>query len=221
MLQALVQSDRLIVTTQPLADLYGKHVPDVWIMPNTLGETWRDLRREPQARQRLRVGWVGAGQHRGDLDLVNEVVRRLAPEVDWVFMGMHTPEMAPYLKEFHGFVAIADYPKKIASLDLDIAIAPLEDNRFNQCKSNLRLLEYGAMGWPVVCSDVYPYRTRNAPVIRVSNEPDAWVAAIRSLYNEPLRRQQAQRLSHWVDRYFWLSDVIPSWSEALFAPARK
>jgi GT2 family glycosyltransferase/glycosyltransferase involved in cell wall biosynthesis len=221
MTQALVRSDRLIVTTQPLVDMYSKYVPDVWIVPNSLGEQWKGLRRMPKPRQRLRVGWVGAGQHQGDLDLVNEVVRQLATEVDWVFMGMYTKEMAPYLKEFHGFVAIDEYPKKMASLDLDIAIAPLEDNLFNQCKSNLRLLEYGAVGWPVVCSDVYPYRTHDAPVLCVPNEVQAWVAAIRSLYDTPYRLKQADRLRRWVDERYWLSGTVRTWSQALFAPARR
>jgi hypothetical protein len=31
----------------------------------------------------------------------------------------------------------------MASLNLDLAIAPLEINPFNESKSNLRLLEYG------------------------------------------------------------------------------
>ena len=88
-----------------------------------------------------------------------------------------------------------DYPAKLASLDLDIAIAPLENNPFNACKSNLRLLEYGAMGWPVVCSDVYPYRrTMNPPVLAVPNDDQAWITALRNLINDPgLRQAQAKR----------------------------
>ena len=38
-------------------------------------------------------------------------------------------------------------------ISLRLAVAPLEDNLFNACKSNLRLLEYGACAIPVVCSD--------------------------------------------------------------------
>jgi glycosyltransferase involved in cell wall biosynthesis len=164
----------------------------------------------------LRVGWVGAGQHQGDLELVNTVVRELAAEVDWIFMGMCTDEIKPLLTEFHGFVSIGDYPKKMSSLDLDIAIAPIEDNFFNQCKSNLRLLEYGAMGWPVVCSDVYPYRTDNPPVLRVKNDPAEWVNAIRSLYDGKRRHANAEALHQWVLSKYKLESKSKNWFKSIF-----
>lgn len=216
MMQALTKSDRLIVTTQPLADHYKKYVSDVHVVPNTLGSQWLGLRNPPKPRLRLRVGWVGAGQHQGDLEMVNTVVHELAAEVDWIFMGMCTEEMKPLLKEFHGFVSIGDYPKKMSELDLDIAIAPIEDNFFNQCKSNLRLLEYGAMGWPVVCSDVYPYQTDEPPVLRVKNEPAAWIKAIRSLYDGKLRHTKAEALHQWVMSRYRLEGNTNNWYQSIF-----
>ena len=41
--------------------------------------------------------------------------------------------------------------------DLDVVLAPLEDNNFNRCKSELKLIEAGWMGKCVIASDVYPY----------------------------------------------------------------
>jgi glycosyltransferase involved in cell wall biosynthesis len=215
-MKALSRSDRLIVTTKPLAEHYKKYVSDVHIVPNTLGQVWMGLRNFPKPRSRLRVGWVGAGQHQGDLELVNTVVHELAAEVDWVFMGMCTDEIKPLLTEFHEFVSIGDYPKKMSELDLDIAIAPIEDNFFNQCKSNLRLLEYGAMGWPVVCSDVYPYRTDNPPVLRVKNNPLEWVEAIRSLYDTKLRHSKAEALHQWVISRYRLEVNADTWYRSIF-----
>ena len=216
MIQALKQSDILVVTTEPLISHYEKYVKDVRLVPNTLGPSWSGLRRIPPVREKLRVGWVGAAQHKGDLDLVNEVVARLANEVDWIFMGMCTDEIKPHLKEFHGFVSIADYPKKMAELDLDIAIAPLEDHIFNACKSNLRLLEYGAMGWPVVCSDVFPYRSDAPPVIRCSNDVESWVLALRKLIaDRQLRLSMGEQLHAWVNAKFLLGGSVKKWKKCL------
>jgi len=217
MMDALLQSDRMVVTTQPLVDYYKRYVADVRIVPNALGSQWLGLRKTPVARERLRVGWVGAGQHHGDLALVTEVVRQLAPDVDWVFMGMCTDDLKPLLKEFHSFVSIADYPKKMAELCLDVAIAPLEDNLFNRCKSNLRLLEYGAMGWPVVCSDVYPFRTNDPPVIRVNNTCEEWVSAIRQMFDERTRLRYANGLHQWVQDKYMLSQHEAAWASAIFS----
>jgi len=219
MVQALKKSDRLVVTTETLLQHYKKYVADVRLLPNCLDKQWADLRQVRASPQRLRVGWVGAGQHRGDLELITEVIKQLAPEVDWVFMGMCTDEIKPYLKEFHGFVSIGEYPKKMASLQLDIAIAPLESNFFNECKSNLRLLEYGAMGWPVVCSDVFPYRTMDAPVIRCSDSVDEWVAALRLLIgDEALRLRMGAELNAWVQANFLLRSRLAEWQSSIFDP---
>ena len=49
------------------------------------------------------------------------------------------------------------YYQLIESLDIDIAVAPLEDNMFNHGKSNVKLLEYGMLGLPIIASPVGPY----------------------------------------------------------------
>jgi glycosyltransferase involved in cell wall biosynthesis len=163
-----------------------------------------------------RVGWVGASQHQGDLELIETVIEALANEVDFVFMGMATDRIRPHLAEFHQPVPWEEYPAKVASLDLDIALAPLELLPFNEAKSNLRLLEYGILGWPVVCTDIYPYRHDNAPVTRVPNAPDAWIEAIRALARDPDRRtHEGDALQAWVQRGYLLEEHLEEWQRAL------
>ncbi len=217
MVRALVQSDRLVVTTDTLRQQYQKYVSDVRLLPNCLDKQWSDRRTMRTCGRKLRVGWVGAGQHKGDLELVTEVVKALAGEVDWVFMGMCTDAIKPYIKEFHEFVPIGDYPAKMFSLDLDIAIAPLEKNFFNECKSNLRLLEYGAMAWPVVCSDVFPYQHMDPPVLRCGNSSQEWVDALRTLMDDQtLRFKMGDDLHTWVRSNFTLKNKTGEWMQAIF-----
>lgn len=216
--QALELCNRLIVSTQPLADYYAPYCADIRLVPNSLDPRYWSQKMRPTAqRQRLRVGWAGAAQHLGDLRLVENLVRELAHEVDWIFMGMCPDELRPYVKEFHRFVSYKDYPAKLASLGLDIAIAPLEDNPFNACKSNLRLLEYGAMGWPVVCSDVYPFRTDDPPVLRVPNQHQAWMDALRPLLQDAaLRQRQGQALHDWQQQHYQVQHHVDAWFHAIF-----
>ncbi|MEA9729996.1 glycosyltransferase [Xanthomonas campestris] len=179
MRRSLAMVDRFVVSTPALAEaLHGLH-RDTRVVENRLPlPWWRDRQGQRRQGKRPRVGWGGGGGHQGDLEMIEEVIKALATEVEWVFFGMCPESLQPYVHEFHPGVPIDLYPAKLAGLNLDLALAPLEDNLFNQCKSNLRLLEYGACGFPVVCSDVRPYQG-SLPVTRVRPRYRDWVEAIR------------------------------------------
>ena len=60
--------------------------------------------------------------------------------------------------EFHNWTKLYDFPEKIASLNAQLMIAPLQDNVFNQGKSDIKLIEAGAFGTPVICQDLVTYK---------------------------------------------------------------
>ena len=124
-------------------------------------------------------------------------------------------ELRPYIKEEHPFVVDFDaYPKKLASLNLDIAVAPLEAHPFNEAKSNLRILEYGALGLPVICTDIFPYQ--NAPVKCVSNDPQAWATALRErIHDLDAAAVEGDCLRQWVHKHYMLEDHLDEWLSAL------
>jgi len=209
--------DTLVVSTEPLAEACRDMIDDIRVVPNRLARhMWSKVSSLRGQGKKPRVGWVGAQQHQGDLSLIIDVVKQTADEVEWVFMGMCLPEMRPYIAEEHPCVPFQDYPEKMAGLNLDLAIAPLEINPFNESKSNLRLLEYGVMGWPVICTDIYPYRTNDAPVCRVPNTTEAWVDAIRSRIQDlESAYREGDALRAWVDRHYWLEDHLDDWQQGL------
>lgn len=215
--EGLSLSDRLIASTEPLRDYCKNMIDDIVVVPNRLeGEKWLQHKSQRGTGKKPRVGWVGAQQHLGDLTLIREVVEALHKEVEWVFMGMCPDFIKPYVAEEHGWVAFQDYPAKMASLNLDLAIAPLEQHLFNEGKSNLRLLEYGVFGWPVVCTDIYPYQTNNAPVKRVPNRTEAWIEAIRERINDPdAAYREGDALREWVLKHYILEDHVQEWLDAL------
>lgn len=208
--------DCLTVSTAPLAEEMLAYHADVRHIPNGIDPRLWVPRPAPvrAGGAKLRVGWAGGISHAGDLKQIEKVVAELAGEVDWVFLGMTLDSLQPYLTEFHLGVPFADYPRKLAELDLDLAIAPLELNRFNECKSNLRLLEYGALGIPVVATDILPYRC-GLPVTLVDNRPQSWLRAIRERIGE---RDALQRdgaiLREAVLRDWTLEKTLPAWVSA-------
>lgn len=213
--------DRLVVSTQPLAEaLYGM-CDDIRVVPNLLApKMWQSLASQRGADRKPRVGWGGGTSHRGDLEIIAEVVRELADEVHWVFFGMCPEQLKPYIHEYVSPVGLAAYPQKLASLNLDLALAPLEQSLFNDCKSNLRLLEYGACGYPVIATQTRAYEGALPHTSIQGNTTREWVDAIRMHLSDPAASYalgdslkgmvlrdfmlRGDNLNHWANG--WLPD---------------
>ncbi|GKW10575.1 hypothetical protein PEC301899_08570 [Pectobacterium carotovorum subsp. carotovorum] len=168
-------ADWVVASTQPLADELSKYHQDIRVAANRLNpEWWGSLQSQRRVSKKIRIGWAGGSSHAGDLDILRPIIKALENKVDWVFMGMK-PENIKC--EFHAGVPIEYYPRKMADLNLDIALVPLEINKFNECKSNLRLLELGSCGVPIICTNIEPYRC-GLPVTLVDNRFKNWMDAI-------------------------------------------
>lgn len=184
--RAIGMCDRVVVSTESLGNALSDMHHDIRVVPNMLSQhLWTDFHSQRRTSKKPRVGWGGGTSHHGDLAVIADVVRELANEVDWVFFGMCPDDLRPYMHEFHGVIGLDVYPAKLASLNLDLALAPLEFHIFNDCKSNLRLLEYGACGYPVICTDTEAYRGY-LPCTRIkTNSTDEWLQAIRMHLADP------------------------------------
>jgi hypothetical protein len=213
--RCLALSDRLLVTTEALASGLQGMANDIRVVPNYLDDDiWLNLASKRNTARKPRAGWAGAQQHQGDLEMIEQVVRETANEVDWVFFGMCPERLRPYVREVHEAVRFENYPERLAALNLDIAIAPLEHNRFNEAKSNLRILEYGVLGWPVIASDIEPYQ--GAPVCLVRNQPRAWINAIRERAGDiESAWKEGDRLREWVLENWMLAQHSGDWLAAL------
>jgi len=90
-----------------------------------------------------------------------------------------------------------------------IAVAPLRDTPFNRCKSDLKFLEYSALGLPGIFSDVVPYSQSvcdGETGLVVPNDEEAWCAAIlRLAENIDLRTQMASAARSLIvnERCLW------------------
>lgn len=207
MVKGLKYCDRMVVSTQPLKDAFQSYIDDIRIIPNYLPKSvWGDLHSKRNRSEKLRIGWAGSIFHKGDLAIISKLVENYHDAVEWVFFGM-APEGLDGKIEFHPGVSLDLYPEKLATLDLDLALVPLEDNAFNAAKSNLRLLEFGILGWPVICSDVYPYQ--EAPVTRVKNRYKDWEKAFLSKISDlEVLKNEGDQLKKWVKDNYILEDHV-------------
>lgn len=222
MRRSLSYMDRFVVSTEPLAEAFAGMHRDIVVRKNRLSlDWWSNLQSLRGQGKKPRIGWAGGSSHTGDLEMIVDVVRHFANDVEWVFFGMCPSKLRPYIHEFHHGVEIERYPSKLASLNLDLALAPVEDNFFNACKSNLRLMEYGACGIPVVCSDVECYRG-DLTVTRVKNRYKDWVDAINMHLSDPdASGRMGAILKSEIHRYWMLEEEhLIAWTGAWTANSR-
>lgn len=219
----LNRADQVTVSTEPLAHELSQKGIRALVLPNCVApERWAQLRPVRRAGKRPRVGWAGQRSvHFSDLELLRQVMDDLGDEVEWVFLG-DTPVFARApgrLVESFPMVPIQNYPAQLAAMNLDLALAPLAMNRFNEAKSDIRLLHYGALGYPVVATDIAPHR--QAPVKLVPNHVAAWVEAIRERIADPdAAAREGERLREWVFASRSIEVWIAKYAEAWFGCSR-
>lgn len=158
----------------------------------------------------LSILYMGTTTHDGDFALIDPVLDRLhaaypgqfevvmigvargLPERPW--MRVLKPEDGAYPR----FV-----PWLVAEAPFDVGISPLVDSTFNRAKSDIKCLDYLALGARPVVSDVEPYRVAELDdlIDRVGNDPDEWFVALEALVRDraPLRADTDGRRAAGVD----------------------
>jgi glycosyltransferase involved in cell wall biosynthesis len=219
--RVIAACDLVIATTSALAEILYRMNREVRVIPNgiDLSLVPAPVRRE---RTTVRIGWAGSGTHEGDLKMAEAALKRvleLRPEVELVFLGW-APAWTKGLNrvEQHAWVPADQLYTRLAEIDLDLAIAPLAEHRFNISKSSVKTIEYGALGLPVVASDVGPYRCIENGVTgyRVKdNRTDLWQSLLLELVTRvDDRRAMGERAREWAETQT-MDQTGPEWMRVL------
>jgi glycosyltransferase involved in cell wall biosynthesis len=192
---ALTCADQVWVTTDEMMRRYCALAREVVVVPNSLdGRIWKSTRRKLTLGEPINFLYMGTASHQNDfLKIVEPAFTRLAAKFQqrvslnligivpggqssdiWTSM---TPPAFSYI-----------YPVFAAwlqSLDkFHVGLAPLQDNLFNAAKSNVKWLEYSAMGLATIAADLAPYRdtlVHGKNGLLCSPDPDAWFEAMSML----------------------------------------
>lgn len=126
------------------------------------------------------------------------------------YLMTYTPYMEhiSYDKNYRRIYAQNVYNYGILYNEIDVALIPLCENEFNKCKSELKLIEAGAMGKAVIVSDTDPYKDwithgKNGLKVKGSRNGIDWYLNMKKLIQEPnLRNDLAEGLKETVQEYF-------------------
>jgi glycosyltransferase involved in cell wall biosynthesis len=230
------EADGVLVATESLRRRLARLNPRVLVVPNALDErlfapAGVPIRREPRADGVRVIGYMGTFTHHDDLMMVLQALRQVLRAGG----GRVTFELAggtddgSLLDALLGLpVRVLDvprggYPEFVAwardHLRWDVGLAPLERTALNRCKSDLKFLDYAALGIAAVCSEVPAYAATVQDGITgrlVGESPMAWVEALRStLADDGGRQAMAGRAQAYVFGERTLAQRAGAWSQAL------
>lgn len=225
-IDALVRgADLVIVSTEELATLVRPLAHRVVVVPNALdptiwtpGDPAADDDRTPGEH---RVLYMGTLTHAADLELLRDV-----------FTDLTAPDGDPVRLEVIGVTEDADDPAWYRRVEVPdghypafarwlvdhrerwhAGVAPLRDEVFNRAKSDLKAIEYTALGLPAVVSDRPSYRVaREHGVVAVPDDVAAWRTAVRAAVTagtaDPV-------VVHWVRTERTIGGDGDTWRSAL------
>jgi O-antigen biosynthesis protein len=215
MIQIMRNVDKVTFSTQFLKDYYKEKfgIENSMVVPNFLPKfLWGDKgkRDKYQKGSKPRILWAGSASHvgkGGDLEFILPLIRKTKNEFEWVFFGVIPPELTGQY-EFINWADFYSYPAALDAINADIAIAPIADNSFNYGKSDLKLLEYTALGLPGVYSSIGegigPYDLVDN-ITCVKNNEDDWYQAIKGLitdqskWNNSLNAAKNELSNRWLE----------------------
>ena len=166
-LRALIAADMVTVSSVNLACLMSGLNNNVQVVQNYLDDRLWSLTKPKiiSDQQAVVIGYMGLQAHAEDLASIAEplqlLLNKYQGKIQLTCWGVEPPVALQQRDNVqHVPVTIADY-KEFAEYfsrqRIDIALAPLVNNYFNQCKSHIKFLEYSAIGAAGVYSGVGEY----------------------------------------------------------------
>lgn len=213
-------ADLVTVSTEPLREVFLDFNPNVNVIPNFVDASWLWVER---LRNKLPViGWAGSATHGNDFRVMGDAVGEamlLQPKSLAFMMGGRREYAAGIPKARLKMVPWVRNPAKVCkwTREFDIGLAPLADNAFNESKSWVKVLEYAALGIPVIASDVQPYRdfVEHGVTGFLARTPEQWRKYLLLLLNDVELREHMGAAARDKARNYTIQGNIDLWDQAL------
>lgn len=183
--EMMAMCDEITVTCPFMRDYYKEKTGNnnVTVIPNFMPKFWLDrfydanrvMESYDRNKKKPRILYAGSGAHfdvdqrvkfKDDFHHVNDIIRKTVDKYQWVFLGAHPLPIIDLVRsgkvEFHPWKRLYEYGQGLYDLNVNMLVAPLQDNIFNRSKSDLKYIEASALGLPIACQDMCTYE--NAPI---------------------------------------------------------
>jgi len=212
--------DGIIVSTPWLAKRYRAFNSRVWVCRNGLDLGRYNLSRPD--RPGVAIGWSGGTGHlKAAMPWLQEVATVMEQRPEARFVSVGQPFANSFIKRFGaerclsmGFAPLDTYPA--AMTIFDIALAPAGKGNFYRGKSDLRWLEAGALGIPVIADpDVYPDIEHGVTGFHAATPAELQKTLLELIDDEATRKRVGAAARAFVREHRDMRVMAGQWADVL------
>ncbi|MHC4641850.1 MAG: glycosyltransferase family 4 protein [Planctomycetota bacterium] len=198
-----------------LAEYFGKYCKEVHIVPTAIDLDRYTLRSESADEQleKFVIGWTGSSSNFKYLDAIEEVLSRFIEEHDraelmliadrpWEYKQL-APEKVKFVRWSVG--------EEVSVLhSMSVGIMPLADDKWARGKCAFKMLQYMAVGLPVIVSPVGMNRDvlEKGDIGLGAGTDDEWYEALVSLYKDRSLGVKLGLAGRKVVEKFYNADIV-------------
>jgi hypothetical protein len=195
---------------------------NVSVIPNYLMKWWFDryynlgnlVKGFDKNKKKPIIAIFASGTHVDVLNRVNQqddfatvvpYIIRTIKDFEWHFYGSFPLPLKTYIDnkqiKFFPWTPLAEFPQAMANSGAQLTFAALQDNNFNRSKSNIKLIESGALGIPCVCPDMVTYKDAFLKYKTGEEFIDCIKTATKNqtVYADFCKRSRAHAEKFWLD----------------------
>lgn len=223
--EILSMMDEIVVTCDYFKDymIEKSGNKNVTVVPNYLMKWWFDryynlhelIKRYDKNKKKPIVAIFASGTHvdvanrtnqQDDFAPVIQHIIKTRTDFNWHFYGSYPLPLKPFIDngqmKYFPWVQLPDFPQAMANSGAQMTFASLQDNNFNRCKSNIKLIEAGALGLPCACPDMVTYKD----AFLKYKTGDEFIDCLKTtLKNQTTYAEQCKKARAHAEK-FWLDD---------------
>jgi len=224
-LEIMGMMDEITVTCDFMRDYYIEKTGNkkITVIPNYLLKWWFDryynlgtlVKNFEKNKKKPIVSIFASGTHvdvtnrtnqNDDFATVVPAIIKTRKDFRWQFYGCYPLPLKPFIDAgeitFKPWAELPEFPAAMANSETAITFAALQDNNFNKAKSNIKLLESGALGLPCVCPDMVTYKDA---LLKYSNANE-FIDCIKTVTkNQTVYADYCKKARAYTEQY-WLED---------------
>jgi hypothetical protein len=222
--EILSSMDEILVTCDYFKDymIEKSGNKNVTVVPNYLMKWWFDryynlgdlIKKYEKNKKKPIVAIFASGTHcdianrvnqQDDFSAVVKHIIKTKTEFDWRFYGSYPLQLKQFIDngqiKYFPWVQLPDFAETMANSGAQVTFAALQDNNFNRCKSNIKLIEAGAIGMPCVCPDMVTYKDAFLKYKTGDEFIDCLKTVLKNqtVYAEHCKKARAYSENFWLD----------------------